>query len=300
MNFSYLKLTGIALGMLLTACSKEPISADSPTGGTGTVAKELDEDITTAGIVYPPETEPLVYMKVPERAGELCGGYWLALPVTYENNNRKYPLLLNFTGLSQLGSGSLEDLDKQRGPIHSRLKNKTFPRNFNIDGENLSYIVILPQFSDRPSADQIHEVINYMIGKYRIDQSRIYITGHSLGGGLCWDYAAKYATKLAAIAPVCGASQFSVVASKVIANAQLPVWAFHSEKDPRVDPQISIDYVTTINKFSSNNRTLAKVTIWPDPDGSLGHDAWSGAYDMSYREEEGKNIFEWLLSQKRQ
>lgn len=283
----------------VASCSKVAPVDEPLSGGDGTLATALDATLTGAEIVYPPETQRHVYQKITQRISPICGGFWRALPASYSSsNNRKYPLIINLTGESQLGDGSQEQLDNQRGPIHSLLRNRQFPHNIAVGGGNFSVIIFGPQFAVRPNADEINEVINYVTKNYRIDQSRIYITGHSLGGGLCWDYGGKYGSKVAAIAPVCGASYPSVTKAKVMANAQLPVWAFHSEKDHRVPVDYTQFFVNTINKFSRSNSTLAKITIWPDPNEELKHDAWTNAYDLTYRED-GKNVFEWLLSYKR-
>ncbi len=49
-------------------------------------------------------------------------------------------------------------------------------------------------------------MIDFAIKKYRIDTTRIYVSGLSMGGGVTWEYAAAYASRVAAIVPICGAS----------------------------------------------------------------------------------------------
>lgn len=282
---------------LLASCSKEPVAGIGNTGGVANVqtAAEGNASLVASLFTYPTETQPTVYQKVTEPVSSLCGGYWRGLPVSYNSNNLKYPLLLNFTGKSQMGSGSQTDLDKQQGPIHWDLVAGNFPSNFVVDGKNYSFIIIGPQFSSRPNPDQINEVVSYMVAHYRIDQSRIYMTGHSQGGGSCWDYGGKYPRKVAAIAPVCGSADFSYMVSKVIASGGLHVWAFHNNYDPTVDPEKTKQFVGAIQKFSPDP-TLAKMTIWNYP--GAGHNAWTFAYNYNYREA-GKNVFEWMLQYKR-
>ncbi len=61
---------------------------------------------------------------------------------------------------------------------------KTFPANFNVNGQNFSFITIAPQFKVRPSAADVQSVIDFMRGtRWRIDASRIYVMGLSMGGG---------------------------------------------------------------------------------------------------------------------
>ena len=83
-------------------------------------------------------------------------------------------------------------------------------------------------------------MINYALQHYRVDPTRIYLTGLSMGGGATWDYPAyggtngSYAMKIAAILPVSGADTLYRDGSQTIASANLPVYATHNQDDPTV------------------------------------------------------------------
>ena len=119
----------------------------------------------------------------------------------YSQTTKKYPLIVFIHGIGELGT-SLSRINCCGLPHH--LSNKTFPANFNIGGVNYSFIVISPQFKKRPSAAQVQSVIDFAKRRWRIDDTRVYVTGMSMGGGVTWEYAGSseaVADKIAAIVP---------------------------------------------------------------------------------------------------
>ncbi len=84
---------------------------------------------------------------------------------------------------------------------------KLLPPEFIVGGTHYSYIYISPQFKVRPSAADVQSVINYAKQKYRIDATRIYVTGLSMGGGSTFDYSVVYGQNVAAIVPVCAGTK---------------------------------------------------------------------------------------------
>lgn len=276
-----------------TSCSKEPINAANDTldqSLTPPVGDLASAKVTETTI----ETEPAIYTPITTFVNDNCGGYWEALPANYQNTTQKYPLIVFMTGVSRLGPGTPESLDRIAGPIHTYLLNQTFPANFTVNNENFSFIVISPQFIEWPDPDNVNSLLKYLSAKYRIDPSRIYLVGFSMGGGLCWDAASKYGSKIAAIVPICGQSDYSNVKAKMIAGAGVPVWAFHNDDDVRVSSSITKNYVNAINFFKGT--PAPRLTLSYDTGGS--HDAWSKACRFSYKED-GKNIYEWMLQYKR-
>jgi dienelactone hydrolase len=135
-------------------------------------------------------------------------------------------------------------------------------------------------------------VINYAIKKYRVDTTRIYLTGLSLGGGAIMNYAAAYGKRLAAIVPFCESNYPSTTHAAAIAKSGVKVWAFHNDYDTWVSSNYTKNYVTYIN----NNRPLvpARKTIFP----AKGHNCWSKGSDPAYKENY-MNIYQWMLSYKR-
>ncbi len=240
--------------------------------------------------VNPPEffeTEPHSHEAVVGDISDICKGYYVGLPASYATQSKSYPVLISVHGYGDLGDAEgLEDIVKHS--VGNLLENKTFPPNFVSGGKNFSFIVVSPRFTVRPTPVQFDEVVRYIVGKYRVDQTRVYMCGNSMGGGIVWDYSGIYPGKVAAITPFSGESKVNDSKASAIAGSNLPVWAFHDKVDNTVPASNSIDYVNAINELKPTN--LAKLTIWD----KVEHDSWTRAVDPTYKED-GMNIYEWML-----
>jgi predicted peptidase len=159
---------------------------------------------------------------------------------------------------------------------------------------SFNFIVFTPQPRWYPSTNSINACIEYAKTHYRVDPSRIYVSGLSMGGILACDLASEIPNSIAAIVPMAGVSRdYDVKAKcKQIAGANLPVWAFHCADDNLFDFSFARKFVDDINSF--NPRIKAKLTVWPNG----GHDAWTRASEPDYREN-GMNIYEWMLQYRR-
>ena len=236
------------------------------------------------------ETRPAIQIPVSSRIDANIGGYLEALPYGYsKSGNKHYPLLIFLHGLGQLGNGSTDLYKVAEGGVPALLAKKTFPPNFVVKGTNYSFIVLSPQFKAWPQPGDINDMINYALSKYRIDSTRIYLSGLSMGGGGTWDYAIAYGKRLAAIVPIAGASYPTPQKGQAIAQDKLGVWAFQNANDPTVPAFYAEDYIKYINQY--HPAFQAKLTLWS----TGGHDAWTKATDPSYREN-GSNMYEWMLS----
>jgi hypothetical protein len=226
-----------------------------------------------------------------------CKEYYEYLPINYASGTQTYPLIIFIHGVGELGNGNT-DLSKvlANGPP-SLIEQKKFPVSLTVNGNSFSFIVISPQFVAWPSATDVNTVLDYAIANYRVDINRIYITGLSMGGGATWDYAganAGYASRIAALLPVCGASSLSQSACDRIAASNLPVWATHNNGDDVVTVQNTLNNVSKINSHLPAPNPLAKQSIF----NATGHNAWSRTYDPNWRDS-GYNVYEWMLRYQR-
>lgn len=274
---AYCLATALLLLQLFMACSK----SDGPASGTAEVF----------------ETAPPVFKPVIQKVNDLIGGYYQALPARYNETGKKYPLLLFIHGGGQFGNGSYDLPLLLNEGIPQLLDEQKFPADFVVDGAHHSFIVLAPQFNKVPDNTVLASFLDHAKKNYRIDESRIYICGFSLGSRIVCDYGAAFANTLAAIVPISGVSNFQVnEKAKSIAAANLPVWAFHNQSDVLFSAQETTDFISNINSFSPAR--APRLTIFPDSTGMLGHDAWSKATNPSYKEN-NLNIYEWMLQYKR-
>jgi predicted peptidase len=133
-------------------------------------------------------------------------------------------------------------------------------------------------------------LLNEITRKYRVDLSRIYLTGLSMGGYGTWDLGLSYPEKFAAIVPICGGGHYitMLLASREKPHAlqTLPVWAFHGAKDPVVPLSESQRMVDFLKKAGVKE---VKLTVYPDAE----HNSWAETYD-------NPELYKWLLDHKRE
>lgn len=245
---------------------------------------------------------------------------------------KKYPLLVFAHGSgerSQNDDPSADATEYARIMVNGPPKhiNQNHNMCFTVEGVESCFIVISPQspqVSSWWSVEHIRAVFDYAKTNLRVDTSRIYMTGLSMGGGITWAYARSqrsipknvYAAELAAIVPIAGADQVSNAACNMSKEA-IPVWAFHGTEDRSVSIDRSREFVDAINGIHINktiNTTAVNVQCTANPQAALltefagvGHDSWSTTYNPNNRfslstkqlDSSGVNIYEWLLSHKR-
>ena len=225
--------------------------------------------------------------------GGNCGGYYEYLPQGYSSNSwQNYPLIVAIHGIGELGNGTtdLSNILNCWTALPRLIANGSFPTSFNAAGQSFSFIVISPQFKAWPSGADINAVVDYAIQNYRVDQSRIYVTGLSMGGGAVWDFAGTYPSKVAAVVPICGAAWPDGTKAQAIASAKLAVWATHNQDDPTVSVNNTTGWVSLLQQYGAE----VQSTIFQ----ASGHDAWTKTYDPNFTQN-GVNIYQWMLQHQR-
>jgi predicted peptidase len=278
MRNKFLIATAIVIGILSNSCTKE-----SALTSNAVTASDESDIYTETGLTV---QTPITY-----NVNANIGGYLEALPAHYANHPKKrYPLIIFLHGQGELGSGTTGDLAKVAdNAIPKLIAAGTFPSNFNVRDTSYQFIVLSPQFKAWPQPSDINAIIDYAEKKYRVMYSKVYVCGLSMGGGGTWDYAWSLGNRITAIVPISGASWPTTQKGQDIALDDVATWAFHNDNDPTVPSWYSVDYVQYINDY--NPPVQAKLTLFS----SSSHDAWTAATDPNYRED-GKNIYEWMLS----
>jgi len=253
--------------------------------------KQLPADPSSDAYV---ESQPPVLIPVTKSINADIGGYYVALPAHYQESSKKYPLLLFIHGGAQFGNGNSDLPLVLIDAIPELLDEKFFPANFAVDGKNYSFIVMAPQFIRYPYNNEVISAVTYAEANYRIDTTRVYITGFSLGSVIAGYVCADYPSLFAALVSIGGITAVPAGAQRMV-DAKLPIWAFHNTDDELIDVSYTKNFVSLYN--SLNPAIPARLTIFP-AFGLSNHDSWTKATDPLYKED-GKNMYEWMLQYSR-
>ncbi|MBB3114594.1 putative peptidase [Paenibacillus phyllosphaerae] len=200
-------------------------------------------------------------------------GYQLLLPDSYADTvDKQWPVILFLHGVNKRGN----DLEQLRGyglpDIARAMKIQDF-------------IIVAPQcpaYSNWPlERDAVLTLLDLLIMEYRIDRSRVYVTGFSMGGHGAWDLAAHYPERFAAAAPLAG--WYQPEAAGLLKG--MPIWAFHGEEDSTVNV-LSMEVMVQALKLAGHK---VKTTIFP----GLAHNIMQAAYSMP-------ELYAWFLLHRRE
>ncbi|MBL7698251.1 MAG: hypothetical protein JNK79_08840 [Chitinophagaceae bacterium] len=279
-------LTAYGLAALLfvfTSCQKDFVS--EPTSQTASVASNAaaDDVLETAA---PVATQKAIAIN------SNVSGYYETLPARYSLTTKKYPLIIFLHGIGELGTG-LGRLNCCGLQYH--INKKEFPAKFLVGGVYYSFIVITPQFRVRPSAAHIQSVIDYAKSKYRIDATRVYVGGLSMGGGSTWDWSAVYGQNAAAIGPICAGTKPTTTLANNVATKNVAIWSMNSSTDAVVPIQWGKDWIAWIDAKNPTMAPQTKLTIWS---GISHNGTWGKAFNPVTKVD-GYNLYEWMLLHKR-
>ena len=204
--------------------------------------------------------------------------YLLFLPQGYkENIDKQWPLMLFLHGAGERGS------NLAKVTVHG-------PAKIVKDRPDFPFILVSPQCPSGQtwSDETLLGLLDEILGEYRVDKSRVYLTGLSMGGYGTWSLGLRHPERFAAIAPICGGGDILPVLlpppGEESILKKLPVWVFHGAKDPLVPLSESERMVAALKRIG--NETV-KLTVYPDAE----HDAWTETYN-------NQELYDWLLEHK--
>lgn len=194
--------------------------------------------------------------------------YVIRLPQNV-NHNEKYPLVVYLHGAGG------------RGRDISLITDHCF---FTLSAPFLANAIsVAPQCYASSWFDifeQLQDFIVYMASDGRVDPSRVYLLGASMGGYGTWQMAMTRPELFAAIVPICGGGMYWN-AGRLI---NMGVWAFHGDSDQTVYPEESIKFIKSIESCGGKR---ARLTILEN--------TWHNAWEPAFKNDE---MWKWLLEQK--
>jgi len=221
-------------------------------------------------------------------------GYLEYLPDDYATTTGQYPIMVFLHGIGEEGNGTTQIQAVAVNGPPKIIAAGQWPSSFSYGAKKFKFIVISPQSSSQWQPADISYVINQVISIYgsRVDLSRIYLTGLSLGGGGVEDFLAQGPSNgnMIAAAVVCAGASYWSNQTRVdnIAASNVPLWLFHNEFDNVVNYLQSVQWTQHLDATGMN--PLPKLYIYP---GVYAHDSWSWTYDVSSTNP--NNIYEWML-----
>lgn len=198
--------------------------------------------------------------------------YLIYLPKNYDTVEGRLPLMLFLHGRGE-----------SHGPLS--LVAKWGPPMMVARGEDLPFILVSPQCPSedswsRPSQqDRLVELLAEITKNYKVDESRIYLSGLSMGGYGSWRLAADHPGRFAAVVPVCGGGD-PKDAEKL---KMTPFWVFHGAEDRGVPISKSIEMVDAIR--AAGGEKIRFTTLE-----HIGHNCWSATYATP-------ELYDWLAQQ---
>ena len=191
--------------------------------------------------------------------------YLAYYPHNYHITLEKVPLIIFLHGAPQRGN----DIEV--------LKEEALPKELE-SGMKLEALVIAPHcpMGESWEPQKLYDFFNYIVNNYRVDKSRVYITGFSMGGFGLLKFVRDYPGLFAAAAPVCSGG------SKYFAEelCSVPMWFFHGEKDQVIEIAKTKELVEELKNYGAD----VQFTIYPD----LAHDVWTPTYKKP-------ELYEWFF-----
>jgi predicted peptidase len=151
--------------------------------------------------------------------------------------------------------------------------------------------MLFPQKPTKAAAWEDHEaaviamVAQTLAAHPDIDPARVVLTGLSQGGHGSWVIGSRSPDLWAGVAPVCGYARPLTPEQIARGLRDMPVWAFHGERDDVVPAAESRALIEAVRAAGNEG---ARLTLYPE----ANHNSWDAAYG-------DPEVRRWLLTRRR-
>lgn len=242
-------------------------------------------------------------------------GFYEYLPVSYHSQpNQRFPLIVFINGLGATGDGSPEKLIRVLENLWGSPADRSyrspgyfyFPNSFTVFGRSFEFIIAAPQFRVDPwgtSTKDIGDFLDYMEQHYRVDKSRIYLTGQSSGGIFVLQFvgsSVENARRIAGVISASPAGELNQQQANNVAQGKVAVWLAAASEDPQYGSGGAVRYIrNTADRIKNAKPTYAPwLSVLETPGGSHGTAAYYIFNEKSTQD--GFTPYEWLLFHSRQ
>lgn len=185
------------------------------------------------------------------------------------NAKGKVPLMVFLHGSGERGN----DLEKVKvnGPFQYK----------NLIPEPIAILAPQCPAGEWWDTEAIYYLIKEIQQKYRIDDSKIILTGLSMGGWGTLQLAMEHPEVFSAVVPVCPPVD-RLMKVRAAQYSELPMKIYHGANDDIVSPMNSIEIYQEIRKTNKN----VELILFPDDN----HNSWDSTYS-------DPKLYEWMLTQ---
>jgi predicted peptidase len=201
--------------------------------------------------------------------------YVVFVPHTYDGT-KEFPVILFLHGSGETKGDKSGKMPVEQGiGPHIKRNEKTFPA-----------FVVIPQSekrtwkADTDDGKRAVAILDEVMKEYKIDATRQYLTGLSMGGYGTWHIAFAHADRWACMVPVCGGGD-PKGAEKI---KHIPCWCWHGDKDTAVKVELSREMIEALKKAGAEPRYTELEYV--------GHNSWDAAYATP-------ELIEWMMKQQK-
>ena len=250
--------SSIASSSCESECTGSSCNSECETKYESSCNKEYEVVIADRGM---PGRLVAVERKLP---GKIVDGYMVYLPMSYEETEQDYPVIMFLTGGCGVG-GEISNLKCWCLP--RSIQQQLNKGDVDLEDEHKklmmdSFIVVAPHmrggsFDERQFFDQeeaIGKILDEVEREYRAKSNQVYLTGTGRGGHGTWGLASRMSQRFAAIAPIRG-MRFGI--NNYAALTNLPIWVGHDEMDEEVEYEETAEIISKLEAI--DNRSFTRI-----------------------------------------
>ena len=223
--------------------------------------------------------------------------YRYYLPEGYETSAKTYPVFLYMHGNGSRGSDNTTQLTTNGAALNNAVLNSKYdcimiaPQCAKSPREWVSNYAGSAAFANElktgvyENGDYLNaavELLDYFLNTYRVDTSRVYITGSSNGGGATWSLTARYPYVFAAAAPLAGCELYDGTDAIASRYTHQNIWTFHGDADATLPVAATRAMVNSIKNAGSTTIKYTEIA-------GGGHNIWAQAAKTA-------GLVDWIFS----
>jgi predicted peptidase len=225
------------------------------------------------------------------------GSEVLNYQIMYPNNfdkTKEYPVVVFFHGMGERGTDNKSQLihgsklfqeaidDYPAVVLFPQCPPEDYWANLyrpDEGGRSRNYDFFYDE-APNPTMQLVIELVYELLEKPFTDNTRLYVSGLSMGGMATFEFTFRLKDIVAASLPICGGGPEEKAADLI----DVPFWIFHGVKDDVIHPRFSIEMCKAIQRAGGK----ARITLFPE----ANHNSWDPAFA-------DPEFLSWMFSQKR-